>query len=203
MKGNNQMDELDQHYGINTFGIASVEFFWGLGLPVVLESTFLQLFLKEMGASSVVVGLIPSFFFISQAFLGLFAAYGAAKLKHKRTAVIAIHCIPAFFISLFGVYLLAFGFGNHAVGIFLILYALFSMGIGLILPVWQNYLVLIFTPHRTLSALSIMMMCQSAARLIGSFLIAKVVAALSFSPLAGTLVFSPAAFCFSAPPFSS
>ncbi len=31
-------------------GVATVELFWGLGFPVVLESTFLQLFLKSLGA---------------------------------------------------------------------------------------------------------------------------------------------------------
>ena len=29
-------------------GISGVEFLWGLGLPVIVESTFLQLFLKNI-----------------------------------------------------------------------------------------------------------------------------------------------------------
>ena len=50
----------DSYFRRNVFGVASVEFFWGLGFPIVLESTFLQLFLKHLGASSFVIGIVPS-----------------------------------------------------------------------------------------------------------------------------------------------
>ena len=43
----------DRYYIRNVFGISAVEFLWGLGLPVVVESTFLQLFLKNLGASGI------------------------------------------------------------------------------------------------------------------------------------------------------
>jgi len=44
--------DINRYYHRNVFGISAVEFLWGLGLPVVIESTFLQLFLKNMGASA-------------------------------------------------------------------------------------------------------------------------------------------------------
>ena len=53
---------IDKYFKQNVFGISSVEFLWGLGLPVVIESTFLQLFLKSLGASSLAIGFIPAFF---------------------------------------------------------------------------------------------------------------------------------------------
>lgn len=201
MKNNYQGNDPDRNLARNTFGIASVEFFWGLGLPVVLESTFLQLFLKEIGASSVIVGFIPSFYFIGQAFFGLFSAYVASHMEYKRTVLITIHCLNAFFIFLFGIYLLLFGFGNNVVGVFLVIYALFSMGIGLVRPVWQNYLVLILSPGRVVLALSIMMMSQSAARFIGSFLIGKVVGRFSFTPFAVALIFITCGLIFFASSF--
>jgi len=53
---------INQHYKRNVFGISSAEVLWGIGLPLVIESTFLQLFLKSLGASSFAIGLVPSFF---------------------------------------------------------------------------------------------------------------------------------------------
>ena len=57
----------DRFFRQNVIGISSVEFLWGLGLPVVVESTFLQIFLKKLGASSFVIGLIPFFFYANYA----------------------------------------------------------------------------------------------------------------------------------------
>jgi hypothetical protein len=44
---NEKVQSKDLYFLQNVFGISTVEFFWGLGLPVVVESTFLQLFLKR------------------------------------------------------------------------------------------------------------------------------------------------------------
>ena len=55
---------MDQYFRRNTVGISSVEFFWGLGIPVVMESTFLQLFLRNLGANNFLIGLIPSLSFL-------------------------------------------------------------------------------------------------------------------------------------------
>ncbi len=50
----------DIYFKRNVLGVSVVEFFWGLGFPIVMESTFLQLFLKNLGASSFVIGIVPA-----------------------------------------------------------------------------------------------------------------------------------------------
>ena len=50
----------DRYFRRNVFGVSVVEFLWGLGFPIVLESTFLQLFLKSLGASSLLTGEVSS-----------------------------------------------------------------------------------------------------------------------------------------------
>lgn len=159
---------------LNTTGISTVEFFWGLGLPLVLESTFLQLFLGELGASNIIISLVPTFVFIGQAFLGVVSAYHTRKLDSQRTIVIIFHLIPSVAILSFGIYLLLTGvFMPSTIFIFFIVYIIFNSGIGLILPVWQNYLVKLFTKDRVLPALATMMILQSAGRLLSSFFIAR------------------------------
>ena len=56
-----------------------VEFFWGLGFPIVLESTFLQLFLKNLGASSFVIGIVPALFIFGHLDLSSFFQLSLTK----------------------------------------------------------------------------------------------------------------------------
>ena len=158
---------------LNTTGISLVEFFWGLGLPLVLESTFLQLFLTRLGASNFIIGFIPTSFFIAQAFFGVISAYQSRLLERKRTMVIIYHIFPGLTIMVFGLYLLISGtFLPSTIFVFFIVYFIFNAGIGFILPVWQNYLVKLFSHDKVLPAFSIMMITQSAGRLLSSFFIA-------------------------------
>ena len=156
----------------NTSGISLVEFGWGLGLPLVLESTFLQLFLSKLGATNLLIGFVPTLFYIGQALLGITAAYYTRNLERKRPFVIITHIIPALIILGFGIYLRLSGtFNSSTIFVFFPAYLMFNAGIGLLVPVWQNYLVKIFDGRNVIQALSIMMIFQSAARLISSFLI--------------------------------
>jgi len=174
-------DIRDQYYLRNTFGISSSEIFWGLGLPLVIESTFLQLFMRNLGASSFLIGLIPTFYCAGIAIFSLLSGYLTAHLVNKRNAVIIAHLSAALPIFIFGIYLYFIESDTYIVFIFFLLYALFSIGIGLTLPVWQNYLVKIFSEQKTFSALSVMRITQSVARLLSSVLIVKFVNRYSFS----------------------
>ncbi|MCP4755884.1 MAG: MFS transporter, partial [Proteobacteria bacterium] len=56
-------------------------------------------------------------------------------------------------------------------------------------PVWQNYLVKIFSEERTVAALGIMMIGQNATKLVSAFLIVKVIERYSFSTNASAWLF--------------
>ncbi|MCX7040292.1 MAG: hypothetical protein NT005_14310, partial [Spirochaetes bacterium] len=84
---------LDHHFRRNVVGISFVEFLWGLGMPPVFESTFLQLFLRHLGASSLLIGLIPTLAAAGMAFSGLLSYSLTGHLERKRTAVILVHVI--------------------------------------------------------------------------------------------------------------
>ncbi len=178
------------NFTLNTAGISTVEFFWGLGLPLVLESTFLQLFLKELGASSFLISFVPGFFFIGQAFFGLVSAYRTRALTKKRRSVLLYHLYPAIFISGFGFFLLATsGFSKYTLPVFFISYGVFNFGIGMVLPVWQNYLVKLFSEKTVLPALSVMFIAQTAGRLISSFLLAGYFTDKEVTPESSTILF--------------
>jgi len=176
------------HYKMNLFGVSSVEFFWGLALPVLFESTFLQIFLKSIGSSNRIIGLIPAFLSSGVMIFGIAAAYITSHLEKKRKAVIITHALASLPVILFGI-LFPFTPACYKVTLFISCYIIFSMLLGLTLPVWQNFLVKIFEPATTIRALSIMMTVQMTARFLGSLMIFKVVDLFAFSTFSTSAVF--------------
>jgi MFS family permease len=180
---------IDRYFKQNVFGISGVEFLWGLGLPVVIESTFLQLFLKSLGASSFVIGFIPAFMFIGCSIFGLLSSYFTSDMAFKRNAVIWLHVISGVSLLFFGCILFVFGKIPSILLVFFASYAIFSVCIGMTVPVWLNYAVNMFSEKRTVTGFAYMMIAQHVARLISSILIVKWVEKYSFSLKASSLIF--------------
>ena len=182
-------DKKDRLFVRNLTAAACGEIFWGIGLPVVVESTFLQVFLRNLGASNLVVGLVPTFFFIGVSLFGLLSGYLTGHLRNKRKVIIITHAFGTIPIPFFGIILYFSGATDITLALFLCMYGLFSLGVGLILPVWQNYLVKLFSEERIFSAMAGIMFAQSAAKLSSSFVILKVVQRYSLDPKASAFIF--------------
>jgi MFS family permease len=170
-------------------GISAVEFLWGLGLPIVIESTFLQLFLKSLGASSFAIGLIPFFFFIGSSVFALLSSYITSGLAFKRKAVIILHLVSGASLLLFGISLFVFGQVSHILIVFFSCYAIFSVCVGMTLPVWLNFLVKIFSENKSVSGLAVMMIAQNVAKLLCSLIIVGFVEKYAFSSQSSALAF--------------
>ena len=169
------------HYKRNVFGVSAVEFFWGLGFPVVLESTFLQLFLKHLGASSFAIGIVPSLFVFGISFFPLFSSYFSRRHRLKKPLVLLLHLVSGLSILIFGLTLLLIGNSENILPLFFASYTLFSICVGLTFPIWLNYLVRIFSETKTVPALGFMLLSQNIGKVISSFFILKVVDNYAFS----------------------
>ncbi len=179
----------DRHYRRNVIGISTVEFLWGLGLPVVVESTFLQLFLKSLGASSFALGLIPFFFFIGISVFALFSSYLTEGLAFRRQVVVLLHAISGAALLIFGALLYHIGPTDSILLVFFSCYAVFSVCVGMTLPVWLNYLVSILSEGKSVAGLAWMMIAQNAAKLVSSMAILRIVEQYAFAREASALVF--------------
>ncbi|MEJ2058079.1 MAG: MFS transporter [Desulfofustis sp.] len=193
----------DSLYRQNVLGVSVVEFLWGLGFPIVLESTFLQLFLKSLGASSFMIGAVPFLFIFGISCFPLFASYFSRNYRFKRPLVIVLHLAASLSVLLFGIVLLFVKDTDLILRIFLIFYALFSISLGMCIPVWLNYLVRIFSEARTVPGLGYMMLFQNIGKIISSFFVLAFVQRYAFSPASSAwvfiwtgVVFSLASFCF-------
>ncbi len=193
---------IDSYFLRNTVSISGVELFWGLAIPVLFESTFLQVFLKEIGASNLIVGLIPAILSIGIMLFSLMSAYLTSHLERKKIWVTVTHAVASLPLILFGI-LLVYTDAEYRVGLFLVCYSSFALMLGLTMPMWQNFTVMIFSPGKAIKGLSIMMTTQITTRLIGGLVIFKSVERYSFSIESASIIFIAAgllclagSFCF-------
>jgi len=188
MLKDNSVKSIDSYFLRNTLGLSIAEFFWGLAIPVLFESAFLQIFLRQIGASNKIVGLVPSILAAGIMLFSLVSAWMTSHLVHKKRAVVLSHITASLPFLLFGI-ILPYIHSSNRVNIFLSAYILFAFSLGITLPVWQNFIVKVFSPTHTLKANSIMMTTQIFARLIGSFFIFKSVEKYSFSINSASIIF--------------
>lgn len=171
----------DDYFTRNVAGVAAVEFLWGLGFPIVLESTFLQLFLKNLGASSTVVGIVPSLFIFCISTFPLFSTYLSRNYPLKRTLVTVLHVLSGLAILALGLLLPYISGTENILLLFFSTYTIFSICLGLTIPIWFNYLTRLFSETKTVPGLGYMMLAQNFGKIVSSFFILKVVDTYAFS----------------------
>lgn len=179
----------DSYFTRNVCGVSAVEFLWGLGFPIVLESTFLQLFLRSLGGSGFIIGLVPSILIIGTSCFPLFSSYFTRNYRYKKPIVILLHLLSALSVFFFGLALLFVRNPAHVLPLFFVSYVAFSICLGLTIPIWFNYLVRIFPEARTVPGLGYMMLFQNIGKVISSFFILKVVERYAFSLQSSAWVF--------------
>ena len=179
----------DKYFKRNATSVAAVEIFWGFGFPVILESTFLQLFLKHLGASDFLIGLVPSILILGISIFPLFSSYLTRNYEEKKRVVLYLHVVSSCATLFFGIFLFFVKDTALILPAFFISYVIFSMCIGLTVPVWLNFLVKIFSAKKSVQGLSIMYLAQNIAKLIASVFIIKIVEAYSFSIYSAAWIF--------------
>ena len=179
----------DLYFRKNVLGVSLVEFFWGLGFPIVLESTFLQLFLKHLGASSFAIGIVPSLLMTGIACFPIFSNYYSRNMRMKRGLVMSLHLISGLSILLFGLCLMVVKQASSVLPLFFLCYSIFSICMGLTIPVWLNYIVRIFSESKSVPGLGYMMLAQNIGKIIASLFILKIVDRFSFSIDVSSYVF--------------
>jgi MFS family permease len=193
---------LDAHFVRNTVGISIGEFLWGMGFPVLIESTFLQVFLSAEGASNTVIGLTGTIYFLSISVMPLFSAWFSSRYARKRTLLVLLHIVPSLSILFLGLFYYLFGARFNVVNVFLVYYLLFSVSIALTLPVWQHYVVKIFSEKKRLKGFSVMMMTQNAAKLCAGLCISFLITARGFSLDTAALLFTLTGIVFTVGSFA-
>ncbi len=119
----------------------------------------------------------------------LFSSYLTRNHEQKRPIVLGLHMVSSLSTLTFGLFLFWVRDPALILPAFFISYVIFSLCIGLTVPIWLNFLVKIFSPKRSVQGLSIMFMAQNTAKIIASLFIIKVVEHFSFSLVSAAWIF--------------
>jgi MFS family permease len=169
------VSDLKKYFRRNAAAISAGEFLWGIGLPVVMESTFVTVFLSILGATNTQIGLSGLAMSVSFAIVPLFAAFFTSKMPYKKGPTVWLQVIASAGIIFMGLAYIFTGSNRNAYIIFILFYSFFAVGISSTIPVWQNFIVKIFTPSDSIRGMSIMMFAQNSAKLISGFILALVI----------------------------
>lgn len=179
----------DTYFKRNAASVAIVEFFWGLGFPVIIESTFLQIFLKKIGASDLMIGLVPAILIAGFSILPVMSSYLTRNTAFQKNIVLNLHLVSS--CATLGYGMLLFFIQDTALVLpaFFISYVIFSVSIGLTFPVWLHFLVKIFSPKKSIQGLSTMYLAQNIAKLLSSIFILKVIEVYALSLTSAAWIF--------------
>ena len=132
---------LKDHYKNQKFNNLH-EFFWGFGTAFHTVYAVVPLFLKELGAPNVIATSSAGLFSIIIAMPMLFTAALTRNVTNMKKMVISAHCtilIVTFFLG----YIFTFsGIGKSLIAwkIYFILFIIYSLSIGIIVPIWADFL---------------------------------------------------------------
>jgi hypothetical protein len=191
-----QSTDLDRYFLRNAVSTSVGEFLWGLGLPIILESTFVPVFLSSVGASNAQIGITGTIFSFSMAFVPFSAVYFTSRMPYKKGPTVWLQVIPAISIILLGVYYVFFGTPRLAYPVFIFFYSWFAAGLAATIPVWQNFVVKIFTPRDSVRGISIMMISQNSAKLLSGVVLTFAIGAAGMSLASAGMVFLLAGAAF-------
>ena len=137
------MNELDirDHKRNQTYNIIH-EFFWGFGSAFHTIYAVVPLFLKKLGAPEAIAMSSTGLFSVLIAIPMLITAALSRNIVNLKKAVISVHCL-ILTVSFFMGYTFTFSkLGNdpNAWKIYFLFFILYSLSIGIIVPIWADFL---------------------------------------------------------------
>jgi MFS family permease len=132
---------LKDHYKNQKFN-NSHEFFWGFGTAFHTVYAVVPLFLKELGAPNVIATSSAGLFSIIIAMPMLFTAALTRNVTNMKKMVISAHCTILIVTFILGYIFTFSGIGKSLIAwkIYFILFIIYSLSIGIIVPIWADFL---------------------------------------------------------------
>ncbi len=145
----------------NTVYLSSVEGFWGAGMNLVSMGTVLPVFLERLGASYAVIALLPALSALGVGAPQLLSGYLTRKSRRRKGWVMGLHVLAPSPLAVIALCLYE-GLFDPLV-LTLAGWALFYLLLGLLFPLWLDYMVAILDPARRGRAFGTIFFIQTIA----------------------------------------
>jgi len=150
----------------NTVFLGLAEGFWGVGLNVVSIATVLPVFLEQQGASRTVIALLPALTHLTSGLTQPLSGYVVRGGGHLRNWVIGLHVLAPLPIGLAALGL----WSPKASPVFLVLacWAAFFGVIGVLYPMWLDYMARVLLPEKRGRAFGVIFFLQTSLGALGA-----------------------------------
>ncbi len=161
----------------NTVLNAAGEGMWGFAMAFHNMNSVVPMFLAQMGASAFILGLIPGGFILLVAVPQLLSATLFRQSSQIKKINISLHFAMAPTAFLMGLAFYVFGFNGQAgVLVYLILWVVWSLSVGFLVPVWADFLASITVASRRGRFFGITFTVNAILGMIGGYVLKEVLA---------------------------
>ncbi len=166
----------------NTFFNALGEGLWGFAMAFHNMNSVIPMFLAQMGASTFVLGIIPGGFILLLALPQLISAALFHQTPNIRKLNIGFHfaLTPIAFLIALAFYYFEFT-GQKGVIVYLILWVIWSLGVGLLVPIWADFLASVTVPGRRGRFFGITFTVNALLGMVGGYVLKEILASERFS----------------------
>jgi MFS family permease len=152
---------MEQRHGRNTVFLAMVESLWGVGMNLVSVGTVIPVFLLKLGATNAVIGLLPSLGALGAGSASIFASYLTHRSRGIKGWVLGIHLLAPTPLAVISLGLLA-GVRSPVL-LVLACWGVYYALLGLLFPMWLDYMARILDPARRGRAFGVIFLVQTIA----------------------------------------
>ena len=166
----------------NTVLNATGEGLWGFAMAFHNMNSVIPMFLAQMGASAFIIGLIPGGFILLVALPQLLSANLFRHSTHIKELNVGLHFAMAPIAFLIGLAFYHFEFvGQTGIMVYLILWVIWSLGVGFLVPVWADFLASVTVPGRRGRFFGITFTVNAILGMAGGYVLKEVLSLESLS----------------------
>ncbi len=157
------------------------EAFWGFGIAFHTTYAVVPLFLKMLGAPPIIIGSAAGVFTACAAIPQISIAFLGQRIHNLKKGVMVAHSImiPPMLLAGF-----IFGFlvpsGPSAWKIYFCCFALFSVGVGVVFPIWADFLEQVHLPERRGEFFGVSFAITNGAGFAGGLVVKKLLDSVPF-----------------------
>ena len=154
---------------------------WGFGIAFHTTYAVVPLFLKMLGAPPIIIGSAAGIFTVCAAIPQIPIAFLGQRIRNLKKGMMVAHSvmIPPMLLAGF-----VFGFlapsGPSVWMIYFSCLVLFSIGVGVVLPIWADFLEQVHLPERRGEFFGVSFAITNGAGFIGGFVVNKLLNTVPF-----------------------
>lgn len=150
---------------------------WGFAMAFHNMNSVIPMFLAQLGASAFVIGLIPGGFILLLALPQVMSAILFSRSTRIRDLNVGLHFAMTPIAFLIGIAFYYFGFdGEAGVRTYLMLWVVWSLGVGLLVPIWADFLASVTVTSRRGRFFGITFTVNAIMGMLGGFVLREILA---------------------------